>query len=299
LSNVFVFVFVIALFFATIPANPLRANPVPYPVIIMPEEYINANITVTGETGYAKVNTSYPFTNLGYPNVSMYYPLPLNSTNVGVKIDSNVTDWFYMNETYETVVGDLPVMNWTISPAPAQFVVSVDYDHPIIVEDGVYRYFYAMGTWQILSGAYEKLVSVFVTLSIHMDMLPTETLNLNVCQVKRDFSKGEWRWDVLPYTMIRVGDTFEVGAYVSSFLTPDLGDLVVSFERSLAGDVNLDGIVDIGDALLLSSCFGYRHRYPVDPRYPGWIYQADCKLDGVIDVFDAIILCNNFGKSTH
>jgi hypothetical protein len=299
MRKAFVFAFVVALFFATIPANPLRANPVPYPVIFMPEEYINANITVTGEEGYAEVNTSYPFYNEGYPNVSMYYPLPLNSTNVGVKIDSNVTDWFYMNETYETVFGDLPAINWTVSPAPARFVASVDYDHPIIVEDGVYGYFYAMGTWQILSGTYMKVVYVFVTLSIHMDMLRTETLNLNVSQVKRDYHTGEWRWDALPYTMIRVGDTFEIGIYVDSIWTSNLGDLVVSFKKSLAGDVNVDGIVDISDALLLASCFGYRHRWPVDPRYPGWIYQADCVPDGAIDVFDAIILCNNFGKSTH
>jgi parallel beta-helix repeat protein len=58
----------------------------------------------------------------------------------------------------------------------------------------------------------------------------------------------------------------------------------------LAGDLNLDGTVDISDAILAALAFG---SYPGHPRWNG---QADLNQDNVIDIFDIIILVNNFGK---
>jgi hypothetical protein len=40
-----------------------QANPVPYPMIGMPFEYIYANITVADNGATAKVNGTYPFYN--------------------------------------------------------------------------------------------------------------------------------------------------------------------------------------------------------------------------------------------
>ncbi len=58
----------------------------------------------------------------------------------------------------------------------------------------------------------------------------------------------------------------------------------------LPGDINLDGIVDGEDLLLLAYCFG-AHRFNSN-------FQLDCDLngDGVIDGLDLAILAANFGK---
>jgi hypothetical protein len=58
----------------------------------------------------------------------------------------------------------------------------------------------------------------------------------------------------------------------------------------IAGDLNLDGTVDISDAILAALAFGSR------PEDPNWNSQADLNYDNIVDIFDVIILANNFGK---
>ena len=59
---------------------------------------------------------------------------------------------------------------------------------------------------------------------------------------------------------------------------------------SLLGDMNLDGTVDISDAILAARAFGS------GPEQPNWNSRADFNNDGIIDIFDLIVLANNFGK---
>ena len=58
----------------------------------------------------------------------------------------------------------------------------------------------------------------------------------------------------------------------------------------IAGNLNLDGTIDISDAILAGLAFG---SYPGHPR---WNELADLNKDNVVDIFDVIILANNFGK---
>jgi hypothetical protein len=59
----------------------------------------------------------------------------------------------------------------------------------------------------------------------------------------------------------------------------------------LLGDLNLDGRVDILDALLAAASFGSK---PGDSR---WNDQADLNKDNVINILDLILLAQNFGKT--
>jgi len=63
------------------------------------------------------------------------------------------------------------------------------------------------------------------------------------------------------------------------------------FSAHLLGDLNLDGVVDILDAVQAASAFGSH------PGDPGWNDQADLNHDNEVDIFDIIILANNFGRS--
>jgi peptide/nickel transport system substrate-binding protein len=61
--------------------------------------------------------------------------------------------------------------------------------------------------------------------------------------------------------------------------------------KTLTGDVNGDGLVDIFDAISLANAF---NAVSGDSRYKA---DADLNGDGIIDIFDAISLALNYGKS--
>jgi parallel beta-helix repeat protein len=217
----------------TCPTEKAAANPVPYPLIRMPEEYIYANITVSDENAYARVNTTYPFTENDFNTVSMSYPLPVNSTNVNVRVDGNETFWWYTNQTYETVYGSIPVINWTISPAPSQFVVNVDYDHEVLKVGQNYTYFYPMGTWKSLEGIYNKLTTAYVTVDVNnINVSNVETLDISAYQIGVNSTTDEWTWKPLRYSVSRTNGNFRISATVNSYLfSPILDDLVIAFKK--------------------------------------------------------------------
>jgi hypothetical protein len=61
-------------------------------------------------------------------------------------------------------------------------------------------------------------------------------------------------------------------------------------QSMIPGDINLDNVVDIYDALLLAAAF---RSTPADPN---WNINADLNTDNVIDIFDAIILANHYNQ---
>jgi parallel beta-helix repeat protein len=63
------------------------------------------------------------------------------------------------------------------------------------------------------------------------------------------------------------------------------------FSAHLLGDLNLDGAVDILDAVQAASAFGSYL------GHPNWNSKADLNHDNEVDIFDIIILANNFGRS--
>jgi len=58
-------------------------------------------------------------------------------------------------------------------------------------------------------------------------------------------------------------------------------------------DINIDGIVDIFDAVLLAGAAG------ATPEHPRWEYgRADINADGIVDIFDAVRLAGKAGRVT-
>lgn len=275
-----------------------RANPVPYPMIGMPYEYISANITVTGNGAYAKVNGTYPFTNVGYRNVSMSYPLPQDSANVSVEVGGNTTFWWYSNVSYSTVFGDLPVINWTVDPAPEEFAVEVDYEHAVPIIGQNFAYFYAMGTWKDLKGFYSKQTIAFVTVDINMETIgEDETLEVHAYQTLLGITPEESVWKPQNCTVSRIGDTFRVKVTVmSSLFRPIEGDFLLTFKKAaipelLPTDLNEDGKINILDIFLVAKAFG---SILGDGN---WNQIADLNKDNVIDILDVFAVAWDFGKS--
>lgn len=284
------------------PSFTIRANPVPYPVIGMPYEYIYANITVNSSGAYARVNGTYPFENYGFQNISMYYPLPKNSTNISVKIDGNPVPWSYSNNTYPTIFGDLPMINWTlffINPYPEYFSLEVDYEHAVPIIDQNFTYFYAMGTWMNLLGeiypfyAPTKQTTAYVTVDINM--AHTLALEIHAYEITR-FTTSWGTCAPLDCTMHpRSGNVFRVNVtVVSSKYLPIWGDFLLTFaptEKFILGDINGDDIVDMVDTSLVVDAF------LSDPEHPLWSPDADFNMDNSIDMADVAIVVENFGKT--
>jgi hypothetical protein len=208
------------------------ANPVPYPRIAMPKEYIYANITVSSEGAYAKVNGTYPFVNYGYNNISMSYPLPQNSTNVSVQISGNTTPWWYSDADYSTIFGELPVINWTIDPAPHTFSVEVDYEHTVPLIDQNFVYFYAMGTWKNMGEIYAKQTTAYVTADINTESIDeSEIIEVYAYQILYNFTTQEWVWKPLDCSISRIDKKTQVNVEViSNPFSPIEGDFVLTFK---------------------------------------------------------------------
>jgi hypothetical protein len=68
-------------------------------------------------------------------------------------------------------------------------------------------------------------------------------------------------------------------------------DGVFRFSSVIPGDINLDGIVNISDAILAS------HAYGSSIGDPNWNALADLDGNGIIDIFDMIRLAAAFGRT--
>jgi len=222
LAKVFLSIFLFSVIVEGQLVIPAEANPIPTPTLIMPEEYINVAISLIDENLLAKVDGTYPFLNLDYDTVRMDYPLPPNATNVSVKMDETLLDWTYNNKNYSTVIGDWPMINWTISLTPFQnFTIKTYYEHHVPIIDGNYTFLYAMGTGRYLD-TYAKETTAYV--NIRMEANYT---NLHVYTV--GFTNGTWTWNPINYTIItdNTSDIITVEV-VSGPFAPLVEDLLIT-----------------------------------------------------------------------
>ena len=65
--------------------------------------------------------------------------------------------------------------------------------------------------------------------------------------------------------------------------------------RGVPGDLNLDGIVDITDILIIASFYGAAAPWDFWDDYPAMYF--DLNEDGLVDIFDIVIVTKNFGRT--
>lgn len=68
------------------------------------------------------------------------------------------------------------------------------------------------------------------------------------------------------------------------------GTLRIDASRSLVGDLNGDGKVDLGDLIMLALAYG------ATPSSPNWNPDADLNHDGVINLIDLVTLASHYGQ---
>lgn len=155
---------------ASVNANPVMIDDIIYFV----GEDINATISHAGPVVQANVNGTYVFWAPGTPptEATMYYPVPSSASNISVKIDETTLAWNWNNTHYDTVIGDYPFINWTITLVPnSGFTISVHYEHPVPLIEGKYKFLYAFGTARLTRFKY---CPANITTYISKDVAHTE-----------------------------------------------------------------------------------------------------------------------------
>lgn len=202
----------------------VAANPIPVPTLMMPEEYINVTISLVDKNLLAEVDGAYPFRNLYYEEVRMDYPLPPNTTNTSVKMNETLLDWTFNNKTYPTIIGDWPMINWSISPVPDYFIMKTHYEHAIANIGGNYTFLYAMGTGRYLQ-TYAKQTTAYVRIRMETDYSDLHVYTIG------DVNQ-EWMWKAANYTIIQEGTTDIITLNVtSSMFHPLVEDLMLTFNK--------------------------------------------------------------------
>jgi hypothetical protein len=205
------------------------SNPIPFPTVLMPEEYINATI-LRGEYGviYAEVSALYPFHNIGHESVMMYYPVPPSSDEISVKMNETSLEWSYCDKNYSTVVGDFPMINWTIEPVPDFFEIRTHYCHPIPTNRNL-TFLYAMGTGRYLE-SFAKNTTAYVSLNISKEIAPKEK-SIDVYTIGYNETTGEWIWKPANYTITQTNKTWSMSlTEVSKPFHPLEEDLLVTIK---------------------------------------------------------------------
>jgi len=101
----------------------------------------------------------YPFENVNFDKVKMYFPVPYNVdwNTVKVYVNEKPVKWRISDWKYETIIGEYPVIEWTIFPLPNKFNVTVVYEQEVEpLSDGSFKILYAMATGRFLNQTYAK-----------------------------------------------------------------------------------------------------------------------------------------------
>jgi hypothetical protein len=96
------------------------------------------------------------------------------------------------------------------------------------------------------------------------------------------FSAGTYSEDHLPLYKISVAGEF-MGISIAQSK---------QIQISIAGDINMDGKVNLEDLVLLTNAYGSK------PGDPNWNPAADMNGEGKVDLADLVLLVENYGKGT-
>ncbi|RLE81627.1 MAG: hypothetical protein DRJ51_03410 [Thermoprotei archaeon] len=141
------------------PLTSALSNPIPVPTLIFEREDITIGIQkVSEEELIVEVVGVYYFKNVNFTEVRMYFPLPPEALKGEIKVylDGRAIAWKLSEKTYDTLLGNFPMIYWKISNIPKEFTVKVKYRYSIFKHKDGYRILYAMATGRFLNNTYGK-----------------------------------------------------------------------------------------------------------------------------------------------
>lgn len=191
--------------------------------------------------------------------------------NVSVKMDSNIP--------HRGVVGLQFNLTWDPAILEAVGMTEIMF-HEVTPQSE------SENIWQIMhkinnTGGYLVYAYAFMDLKAavsagYAPIMGSHTLASIAFKVKNPGTSG------LNLTSCKAGDPD------GNALTFETVDGIFKGSNVIPGDLNLDGIVDIADAILASNSFN------TTPQDPNWNVLADLDGNGIVDIFDMIRLAGMF-----
>ena len=203
-----------------------------FPLLAIPEEYVNYTITSVNGTLWAKIDGNYPIYLVNqsdyafYGELPMVYPMPPGTTNIHVIFGDKELRWVNYTESYpeakhHTAIGDWWMIYSVLSNVSNFFVLKIHYEHPLEMVNGSYRFLYDLNINPYLSAQNSNSTAYF---TIRME---TNTTNLKVHTTETDI-----KWNPINYTTSKEGSTEITDIQMhSEHSKPLLGDLVVTFSE--------------------------------------------------------------------
>ncbi len=190
-------------------------NPIPPPV----EEWLDVRIEPSTGTLRARVDGDFGFLpTMDFPT-TMSFPVPPQSTIVGIWQETDPLAWEWIPDRYSTVLPEMPtipMLQWTVlAPLPIYHVTfHAIYEHDLIRRPGEYIFFYALGSGRYMTGTG---IQHGLAAWINVHLLPGTHVY------------GVWL-NQHPHEFAVCGDTLEITVF--SLNEPETRDLMVSLAPS-------------------------------------------------------------------
>ncbi|MEJ2241402.1 MAG: hypothetical protein P8Y18_04590, partial [Candidatus Bathyarchaeota archaeon] len=206
-------------------------SPNSFPLISMPEEYINYTITKSNGQFWAKVYGKYPIdivnssSQLQFP---MVYPTPPNTSNIHITLNDRELSWtnytqIYPQELHYTAIGNWSMIQCILENVSESFLLEIQYEHPIQQIDGEYVFLYDININPYLS-SWSNMSSANFYVRFQTDI--TE-LQINTITTNGEINPVNFEVTQESQTQ---GVSFQV---VSEYFKPVPGDLIVSFKEDI------------------------------------------------------------------
>ena len=202
------------------------------PVLAMPVEYINYTIAQVNGTLWAKIDGEYPLYFLDESTgdascvpteLSMVYPMPPSTTNIGVWLNGIEIEWSnWLLDTHHTAIGDWEMIYCVLSPVSEHFLLSIHYEHPIEIVNGSNLFLYDLNIRDYLTDLSNTSKAYF---TVHF--------KIEVSDIRAYTTQTDNLWNPKNFTLHREGDLETIAIEMRSVLGETLaGDLVVMFDSS-------------------------------------------------------------------
>lgn len=213
-----------------------------YPLLAMPEEYINYTIARVNGSLWAKVDAAFQIAKIfgagdifeidGVVHVIvsetllLTYPTPPSTINISIELNGLWLSWgnhtrTYPEATHKTVLGEWPMIHCLIEETSSFFALKIHYEHPIQSMNGKHAFLYDLNIEPYLSPWCNKSKAYF---NIRME---TSHGELGIYKVGLNGT-----WFPLDYTVEKEGEVeiFKI-EITSEYGKPPPGDLLVIFSE--------------------------------------------------------------------
>ena len=204
--------------------------------ISMPIEYVNYTVFAVDEGLWATVDGTFP---MHIPaewvgqELPMLYPTPPGVTNISVELNGHEVGWGNFTQVYPdalhyTYLGEWSMINCTIQPTSADFLLTIHYQHPIFQVNGSYVFLYDLNISPYLSASSTSSVAYF---SVRFE---TNASGINVYTVPGDSSvpRDSTRTPVNFAANLANGTETVAFNITSDYSKPVPGDELITFQDS-------------------------------------------------------------------